>query len=51
MAFLAEPIWFEIESCEIGIYLVPDVVPDVLAKYNGLPGHKISLSPDLIFST
>jgi len=36
------------EFLVIGIYLVPDVVPDVLAKYIGNPGHRIFFFPDFI---
>ena len=33
----------------IGMNLDPEVVPDVLAKYFGLPGHKTFSAPDTTF--
>ena len=35
------------DSLVIGMNFVPDVVPEVLAKYSGLPGHVISSFPSL----
>ena len=49
-AVIADNIWFGIDSFVIGLCLTPLVVPDVLAKYFGLPGHKTSCSPFFILS-
>ena len=44
-------MWHGMDSLVKGMYLVPLVVPDVLAKYRGLPGHKTSGSPATTRST
>jgi len=36
------------DSFVIGMCFSPEVVPDVLAKYIGLPGHKIFFLPSTI---
>jgi hypothetical protein len=49
-AFLAVLIWFEIESLDIGIYFAPEVVPEVFAKYKGLPGQRMFALPSFILA-
>src|SRR5690348_6008374 len=44
-ALRAVLIWLGIESFVTGIYLIPEVVPDDLAKYTGLPGQRMFSSP------
>jgi hypothetical protein len=34
----------------IGIYFTPEVVPEVFAKYSGLPGHVMFFSPSTTLS-
>jgi hypothetical protein len=35
----------------MGIYFTPEVVPEVLEKYRGFPGHKTSAAPATTRST
>jgi hypothetical protein len=35
----------------MGIYFIPEVVPEVLEKYRGFPGHSMSASPATTLST
>ena len=50
IASLAVLIWFFKDSFDSGMYLVPEVVPEVLQKYFGSPGHNTFSFPSLIKS-
>ena len=47
----AEPMWLGRLSEVRGMYLAPEVVPEVLQKYFGNPGHNTSRSPATTRST
>ena len=47
----AAPMWLGKLSAVSGMYLAPEVVPDVLQKYFGRPGHSTFLSPATTRST
>ena len=43
-------MWFGNEACVSGMNFVPLVVPEVLQKYLGMPGHKTESSPAFALS-
>ena len=47
----AAPMWLGKLSAVSGMYLAPEVVPDVLQKYFGKPGQRTSRSPATTRST